>query len=430
MTRKNILVLAYSISPVRGSEFSVGWNYVEEMSKGHNLIVLYGAAGEHLGNFEELEIEFVSESLRSVDFVPVVPSRITTSLNWLNSQGILKYSFYLAYRSWHKQAYRKALEIVANKDIDVVHYVCPIGYREPGFLWKIDKPYIWGPVGGLKNRPAHLMWEKNKILGLFTYARNFVNTLQRNYSGRVRKAFARADVVLAATSENAKIIEQNYGRKPIYLPENGITAKMLEGQKFVEFKQGEPTRLIWVGSLDNRKSIDILLKALAKVRTRFFCLFVLGDGPLRDEMKNLALELGLEDNVVWVGRLSRDECNDFYSVAHLHVLTSLDEGNATVIWEAMSFGLPTVAFDHCGMRDVICDSCGVKVQLGGLDTMIRSLSSELDILLNDRDRIRHLSSGVIKCSNRYAWSERVDVWDEIYNSAIASWHQKHSVRES
>lgn len=112
------------------------------------------------------------------------------------------------------------------------------------------------------------------------------------------------------------------------------------------------------------------------------------------------------------------------------MLTSLDEANPTVIWEAMSFGLPTVAFDHCGMRDVICESCGVKVPLGGLDTMIRSLSSELDILLNDRDRIRHLSSGVIKCSNRYAWSERVDVWDEIYNSAIASWYQKYSVRES
>ena len=28
-----------------------------------------------------------------------------------------------------------------------------VGYREPGYLWKIEKPFVWGPIGGLENSP-------------------------------------------------------------------------------------------------------------------------------------------------------------------------------------------------------------------------------------------------------------------------------------
>ena len=47
--KKHILVLAYMLSPYKGSEFSVAWNYVTEMSKDNNLTVLYGISGKHMG---------------------------------------------------------------------------------------------------------------------------------------------------------------------------------------------------------------------------------------------------------------------------------------------------------------------------------------------------------------------------------------------
>ena len=48
---------------------------------------------------------------------------------------------------------------------------------------------------------------------------------------------------------------------------------------------------------------------------------------------------------------------------HLHIITSLGEGNPTTIWEAMDRGIPTVSLNHCGMKDVICDKCGVKINI-------------------------------------------------------------------
>ena len=55
MKNKKILVLAYAISPTRGSEYSVAWNYVQEMSKDNKLTVLYGASGDYMGDCEEME---------------------------------------------------------------------------------------------------------------------------------------------------------------------------------------------------------------------------------------------------------------------------------------------------------------------------------------------------------------------------------------
>lgn len=48
-TIMNILVLAYLLSPSKGSEYSVAWNYVTHMSKKNNLTVLYGASGNQMG---------------------------------------------------------------------------------------------------------------------------------------------------------------------------------------------------------------------------------------------------------------------------------------------------------------------------------------------------------------------------------------------
>ena len=145
---RNILVLAYQLSPTKGSEFSVAWNYVTRMSKYNRLTVLYGVSGEHLGDCDEME-EFVkSTGLLNVTFVCVKPNKWTNMLNWCNRHNFLNYTFYFAYQAWQKQVYKVAKTLIQNERIDLIHFVGPTGYREPGYLWKLGLPYIWGPIGG------------------------------------------------------------------------------------------------------------------------------------------------------------------------------------------------------------------------------------------------------------------------------------------
>jgi len=223
MSRMTILVMAFSISPIRGSEYSVGWNYVREMSRYHDLVVLYGLAGDFMGDLEEIEDSEICKTMKGVEFVPVRPSRFANLLNAPNRAGIVPYSFYLAYRIWHWQAYRKAQQIMAERQIDIVHYLCPIGYREPGYLWKLDKPYIWGPIGGVKNRPARIIAQRSVAAGIKTVLRNAVNSFQFRYSARLPKALQRSDVLLTVSSEMEDLLRRVHNVSSIVLPRTPLT---------------------------------------------------------------------------------------------------------------------------------------------------------------------------------------------------------------
>ena len=198
----NILVLAYAISPSKGSEYSVAWNYVKYISKYHNLTVLYGASGEHMGDCEEMERYARSNPIPHVRFVPVYPNRIANILNWPNKHNLFVYTFYYAYQVWHKLAYKKAKELVSKEHFDLIHYVGMIGYREPGYLWKLGLPYVWGPVSGANNAPHQLMKNMPLIGRLKLTFRSLANTIQFHTKHRLKSALKDTDILLTATYEN------------------------------------------------------------------------------------------------------------------------------------------------------------------------------------------------------------------------------------
>jgi glycosyltransferase involved in cell wall biosynthesis len=422
MIRKNILLLAYSVSPIRGSEYSVGWNYIKEMSQDHNLIVLLGSAGEHMGDLNEVTLSPVCQNLPNVQWVPVRPDGFTNLLNSFNRKGIFIYTFYLAYRYWQKQAYQQALQLVQDHPIDLVHYIGPIGFREPGYLWKIEKPFIWGPIGGANNRSARLAFDKSVITGLKITLRNFVNTLQFKFSPRVRKALKRADLLISSTSRVRDRIKNVHGINSIIMPENAITDDMFARQRLVDVKLNSTINLIWVGRIDENKSLDILIKALEPIKGGKWSLSVIGDGPLKPQCVELARNLSLDGQIVWAGKLTREQVNDYYQKSHVHVITSMLEGNPTVIWEAMSFGLPSITLDHFGMHDTVCEKCGIKVPVdGSLQTIVKELTKAIREMIEAPQIIEQLSKGVQECAVQYAWAKRRFDWSRHYDTAINNW---------
>ena len=424
MKRKTILVLAYSISPLRGSEYSVGWNYVKEMSLSNDLIVLYGAAGNHMGDFAEIEESVLCQEMPNVQFVAVRPNLITNLLNAPNKKGVLVYTFYFAYKLWHKQAYKAAKKIVANQSIDLIHYLGPIGYREPGHLWKINKPYIWGPIGGVRNRPVKIMLQKNIYAGLINVLRNVVNTLQFKFSLRVISALKRTDLLLASTSETKRLIYNTHFIDSAHLPENAITSEMLSNQRVIEVSPDGRVNIIWVGRVDERKALDIVLVALARVKNSNWHLYIVGTGPLVDKCMKISVRLGIDRKITWAGAVSRAEVNQYYAKSHLHAITSMSEGNPTVIWEAMSFGIPTITLDHCGMHDTVCEKCGVRSRIGSLNDTLRVYSENIERLISNPELITELSRGVVECSKKYTWDQRRFDWEAFYDKAISKWRIK------
>ena len=170
-SRKKVLIMAYAISPSRGSEYSVAWNFVREISKKYDVDVLYGASGLHMGDTLELERYLEHTKLSGINFIKVAPSKLQNSVNKLNKIGF-GYAFYLAFRLWHKLALKKAKSLIKSNDYILVHQLNPIGYREPGYLYELDLPFIWGPIGGANFINSAILKNESSAFKLKSFLKN------------------------------------------------------------------------------------------------------------------------------------------------------------------------------------------------------------------------------------------------------------------
>jgi glycosyltransferase involved in cell wall biosynthesis len=408
------------ISPTRGSEYSVAWNYVSRMSRNNDLVVLYGSSGDHMGDFHELENYLKMKPIVNVEFIQVKPTRFVNALNTLNRKGILQYSFYFAYRFWQNSVYKVAKSVVQSQHIDLIHFLNPIGYREPGKLWKLNLPYIWGPIGGVNNIPAKLfpaLQIRDKIKFLFRFVVNFS---QIRWNIRLRKALKKTDLLLTATTENQQKFESIHNKESIYLAENAI--HQIFNFRNLEFDENEKLHFTWIGSIDGRKALIILLEALLLVDKRSkISIDIIGDGPLKEDLMDFARKHRIEDCLNWHGNIPRSQVFEILGKSRLNIITSLSEGNPTTIWESMSLGVPTLTLDHCGMHDTICSNCGIKLNIESYRQVVSALASELDRLSANPSELKRLALGAYSCSKTFSWDLREEMFQQYYDIAINNW---------
>lgn len=328
MRKMKILVITYPCSPYRGSEFSVSWNFISHMSEEHELYVLYGTSGNGFGNVSEMKGYLQKNPMQNAHFIDVqVPqTKWTKFLAYLRKINY-QYGSFIQYKNWHKYVLQKAEELIKHENIDIIHFLNPIGFKEPGKCWKIKNiPYAWGPMQGVENRPIHLykaMSWKGKADAL---ARLILHNGIMMFSPKIRKAFRRADILFAATPNTQKQIQNIFKRKSIYLPENGIIG--MERNVPIEYSKNKPFNIIWIGAICERKALGLLLEALRSVPEENWQLHVVGDGKLAPKLKTKYSDL--QSHITWHGSVPRTEVQKILSDAHLHVISSLGEATTTI----------------------------------------------------------------------------------------------------
>lgn len=405
---RTIILITYDISPYRGSEASVSWNYVSNMGEYHKVIVLYGRGKEEIEKYLE------SHQMSNVRFI---------NIPYVSLQGsglLLDIKYNLNYRRWHYQTYLKAKELVNNEHVDIIHYLNPIGFKEPGYCWMIkDVPYVWGPIQGVENRPLALfpaLSPKGKINAL---ARRLVHNGMLMCLPRVRKALKRADAVFAATPNTVKQLKRIHHKDAIYLPENGI----LKMERTEPITMNDTLNLIWVGSIDERKALGILISALGKVKNNNWHLNVLGEGPLREKCEALADELGISEKITFHGKVDRAQVQLVFAQSHVHVISSLGEGNPTVLWEAFSKAIPTLTLDHCGMAGVVSSECGIKIPIRSYQQVLNDMAFAIDDLMEHPEKVSRLSQGTIECAKKFMWKNRIALYDKVYDKVLEKYER-------
>lgn len=403
-----ILISAYACSPFQGSEPGMGWNFVKCLFSKHELHVITECKYR-----SEIEDYFAKNPEERIYASFYYVKRVR--LNILKK--IWPPSYYWTYAKWQSNALKLAMELDLREHFDVVHQLNMIGYREPGLLWKMDKPFVWGPIGGFNITPWRLLHTMGLYGFVFYTFRNIVNIWQMYTSSRVKKAVMRAGVLMCATKNDAATVKKLWEKDSVLMPEVGLY-KIKKSE--VEFhKKGTKLKLCWSGLHIPRKSLNFLLEALCRIRN--VELHVLGEGPKTSSWKKLANRLGL-DNVVWYGRVDRSMALSVMRGCDVFIQTSLSDATSTVLLEALSIGLPVIALDHLGFSNVIDDSCGIKIKVGNKSQIVKDLSAAIYKINKDRPMLNRLSLGAKKKAEDYSWSVKSDIINGLYELAYKKYY--------
>lgn len=416
---KNILLLTMTVSPYRGSEYAVGWNFIKHMDEKNNLFVVYADFTQNSGMDTAIE-KFHLKNTKLF---------LCGSRNFsLKKRNLVEYQYnnYKDNRRLHLLAFEKAKEIIKTEKIDCVHFLNPIGFKEPSFLWKLDKPYVWGPVQAVSQWPF-LCFSGLSLRGKFEFClRTLFHNLSFYFSIRVRKAFRRADVLIAANNTSRKQIERVHKCDCLVRSENAIEA--LENDTPIVYN-GDKLNLIFAGHLNDRKGLFFVLKSLIFVKKMGYLkrisLNVYGDGYLKSKMKDFCRVHGLEDAVVWHGLTSREELQIHLRNSHLNLIPSLSEATSTILWEATSKGIPSLVLNHYGMADVLTKESSFLINVTSYSKIVKDIAFNLIEVLNNPNVIRLKSEKTIELAKKYSWTNQVDFFDKAYEMAVINFEKKN-----
>jgi glycosyltransferase involved in cell wall biosynthesis len=192
-----------------------------------------------------------------------------------------------------------------------------------------------------------------------------------------RAVFRFADLVAPVSQDLGRQIRLLEPRAHIRQVDNVVDAAVFHPP--LRRVDGDPPRLLTVAALAAKKGHADLLDALAILaRERAVSLDVVGDGELREELRQRAQQLGLVQQVRFHGELPKAHVAAMMRESDLFVLPSLFENLPCVLIEAMASGLPSVATDVGGVSE-LSNGAGISLTSpGNPAALARTIASALD----------------------------------------------------
>ncbi len=407
--------MAYECSPYRGSEWAVGWGRVLGAAKMAETHVV--TSEENYAALQQAQAEGLLPE--NVFFYTPKPDAKLRSLQ--KKPGMFAYN-YRAYHQWQRLAFELVRELHAREHFDVVHQISVCTFREPGYGWQLDVPFVWGPMGGTQNFPTSflsMLPPKEAVKEGMRTVGNWV-ALRKP---RVREAAQQSATVIAANTTNQRDLERVFDREVELLLETGLHEVREPNRARFEKRLAatraerpqEPLRILWSGELQTRKALPVLLRALAQVEpSTAWQLDVVGDGPLRERWSADAAKLGIADRVRFLGRLPFAEAVDCMNSAEVFCFTSLRDTSGNVVLEALAAGVPVLCFDHQGAGDMVSDFSGIKLPVRSPQRAYREWADAIEMLGRDPRKLFALSRGATVQARGFLWSRNHDRVNNLY----------------
>jgi glycosyltransferase involved in cell wall biosynthesis len=402
---KTILATAYAINPNKGSEDGMGWNFIYQIARYNKVIAVTRKNNRSaIEDFMKLNPDFIYENITFLYFdLPY------WAMFWKKgSRGAMLY-FYL----W--QRFVTSFVKKQNLEFDIVHNVNFHNDWTPSFLWKLNKPFVWGPIGHHPNIPSNY---------LSAYSRKYL--IKDRMTSLIKLCFWKFSLSLMNTKTKAAhifcmnksvvsaigIIGKNFSITPSVATQDFGFNLNDKGEKFT---------LISAGRLVPLKGFDITIQAFAKflhdqpLRRKSNCeLVIVGSGPELENYKMMTKKLNVDTHVKFINWMNRDELMCLFKKSSAFVFPS-HEGAGMVVAEALSFGLPVLCLDNCGPGEFIDKGCGIAVSYKNYSQTVKELSLGISDLFNSPELLKRMSINARKrFEEKFNWDVRGEEFRKVY----------------
>lgn len=342
----NLLLINYEYPPIGGGAANATWHLAKAFTElGHQVTVLTAAYKDLKGWRDENGVDvYRCRAIRK--------NRATSTIFEMASYVI--------------SAALKLPKIVRDRNIDgiIVFFLFPCGPLGliPYYLYRT--PFAVSLRGGdVPGNEPGLAWI-HRLLTL------------------IRRLIYRKSISVIANSNGLKKLAQKKDPVDIFVIPNGVDTDFFRPKIKKKDKQNSTFQFLYVGRFQPEKNLCFMFECLAKCAKkidRAFVLHMVGEGPQKKELFNLAENSGLNDQIKWHGWLDRNQLPKMYQNADCLIMPSRYEGMSNVILEAMACGLPVIASRVDGNIDLVDNgNTGYLLPREGSDAYKSALQSVME----------------------------------------------------
>jgi phosphatidylinositol alpha-mannosyltransferase len=239
--------------------------------------------------------------------------------------------------------------------------------------------------------------------GLFDVTAPLLRPVWRRLAARVAVSEAAAAFVRSRMGDGIRVVP------------NGLDVDLFA---VAEPATGLPPgrRVLWVGRLDRQKGFPVALRAFERLAREFddLTLVVAGDGRDRDALRSISADV--RDRVVMLGTVPHGRLPGYHATADVFVSPATgQESFGLVLVEAMAAGVPVVASDIAGYREVVRH---------GRDGLLvppadpAALAEAVERILSDPGLANRLREGGRSRAGEFSWETVADRLEDVYREAL------------
>lgn len=400
---KRILLTCYNINPIVTNEEGAAWKMIEQIAR-HQEVALVT---------RECYRDMIERYWQKQDFKGKENMQV-----YYHGKSRATSSSSLTYYLWQWGL----VDFIRKQDItfDIVQDINLSYSWVPTFLWQLEKPLVWGPIGHQPNYPGEYV---KRSYGSWLYGKQRLGEMMRRFLWR-------NDPFLKQTKAKAtRIITINDGiDKAMKLAKEKSSSMPVFGADLLRpvlFNHKELFEILCIGKFTSRNGFDLAIKSFARFykalpmkQQRKTRLNLLGNGPQEMALRTLIAAKNLGPAVRIVHCTKPAQLDELYRNASM-LLAPSHEGMGEGIPQALAYGLPVLCFENEGAGAYVDESCGRKVVYSQYEHTVDHLTTHLDQLFVDKSLLNELSAGAQQQFQQYfTWDRKGEILRRLYAEVL------------